>query len=597
KNDGEHQTVLELEKNGHHPVFVTYTKELVREVRKRLFEETNTNFDSCVMTLKDFLLKKNNKDENSVFYYDHSYFKQWLETTKQYWHGGSAKLRAIDSSVAWTYIRGIVKGFVDSASSSPMLSEKAFIKEAKNEDLDLALAQGIYQVAKDFSMHIAAEEKKNDSPYADDNDLAFLLTKKDKIKTEECLIIDEAQDLTFIQVQALIRCVKNNAIYFCGDVNQRINPTIVDLDRFGAYFFNSNTKLSTFELSNTFRCSEGITRFLNHLADLRRTYVAKQDAKNEVKICTSRPPDEGLWATVCESGKKDLFNVLALACNKANCIIIVPNQKRKDELTSIMPENETRIQTITEAKGLEYDNVLIYDFVTENAAEFEKIFSNTHSRNTFDRLLFNMFYVAGTRARERLIILEEKISETIKNRLFLNVYFDQSTKSVSRFLDIDDDIKGWLEEAVRQEELEDFRSAIHSYERAGKQVYAKDIKRCMLLKEEDDLCKAGPISLAVKSHISCAERLTEAQEFKHAFFIYQKIINTCDPGFSSYGYLLSKQMMTKIITKQDISNQMASYGKSDELITNHRQNYIKLIDNSIIINKEIIDNIALSLKK
>ena len=105
--------------------------------------------------------------------------------------------------------------------------------------------------------------------------LKFLLSEIPYKVSTKLVVIDEAQDYTYLQYKIIKKIFKNASYTILGDINQTINPY---------YKYNSlEDLLSVFdngkyiELTKTYRSSEEIIEFsnkvlgLNHVTAIRRS--------------------------------------------------------------------------------------------------------------------------------------------------------------------------------------------------------------------------------------------------------------------------------------------------------------------------------------
>ncbi len=472
----------QLYEAGKEPLYVTYTESLTRNVRDQLIDlgcEASFVY-SHVFMLSDYfnhLLKRNDKGKRVVEFDDYVAWKKTVIFKKS-----ETVLKEIDDWLAWTYIRGVIKGGAVELGVQ-YLPRQEFVRWMnKNESISETISTGIYELAERFDKYCKMQG------LFDDNDLAWEVLDRDIKGVNDAVIIDEVQDLTYLHIMALKDIAANGSIYMCGDINQRINPTIIDLNSIGKVFFgNSSNNMQVLSLGSSYRVGSGIIRFVNNLSDLRREYIGKQNDEAEIVETSSRSRDQGMWVNTCDSKTVSATDLCDLVKDAANSIVLVPDTRSKDEILKCRPKMEGRVRTIFEVKGLEYDNVILMNFVSEYQKLFDDIFAGNLKRNTYARLLFNMIYVGCTRAKERLIIYEKNSTCASEKMISKSAVFKKSVDDIRRFIDLKNDDEGWKTEAIRLEELGDYRSALLAYEHIEGMDIKTDLSRCTYLSQYEDL--------------------------------------------------------------------------------------------------------------
>jgi len=103
------------------------------------------------------------------------------------------------------------------------------------------------------------------------------------------------------------------------------------------------------------------------------------------------------------------FPILGAIFDKHYAIAVTPDEHTRDSLAALFPEAESRIFTVQEAKGLEYDVVFTINVTSAYEREWRKILHEKNvKRQRRLRRFFGYIYVAASRARNHLIIAEEK---------------------------------------------------------------------------------------------------------------------------------------------------------------------------------------------
>lgn len=343
----------------------------------------------------------------------------------------------------YTIIRGFIKGRLNANNEylpyqfDNLKDRESMIEDLlKTEEYSKFLGDDTRCVV-DYIIKIA-EKYQNEKKIPDDNDF-----DPAPYGQWDCIIVDEVQDLTEKQVDFLIRSCKSNKLYFYGDPNQTINPTFFSFSRLDGIYRkakNSSCSMNKEQLKETYRSGEYLIKFINHLSDLRKEYIATQsDAWDEHEKSLLKRKDDK-WACIIRD-EKSLNELFRIFIDSEDCIIIVNDSDEKSILKEKFKDylgSTELIFPITEIKGLEHKNIIAYNIVSKNKERFDEIFSSNFKKSTIHRMIFNRFYVSLTRAKESIVIVETNIDTKMNKILF--EYFDGSTQRIVENVDNDLDL-------------------------------------------------------------------------------------------------------------------------------------------------------------
>ncbi len=334
------------------------------------------------------------------------------------------------------------------------------------------------------------------------------------------IIIDEVQDLTELQVYYLCQLLKQkNNVFVCGDFHQTINPTFFNVGRIESIFrfLGGRDNFSSGKLEKNYRSSKNIVEFANEISCLRKNSIATNEDFNYTEIPLrgeTRKPYVYL-------GNKDLlWNYVK---DKSYVYVVVGTEQTKLQLMNEYPDLESRIMTVSEIKGIENRYIISYNILSEFKSQWADIFSqleaSTKLKSEVYRYYFNVLYVAITRARDVLGMVEDDIPELVSNWLMETM--DVITKFDIDLLGLkeqssDNDL---LNNAMALEQEGAFDQAIATYKsvlKKGDNDLKNDaetgIKRCQYKKD----CKL------TKDYTLCGERLLELREFDEAIPFLQR---------------------------------------------------------------------------
>lgn len=202
----------------------------------------------------------------------------------------------------------------------------------------------------------------------------------------EQVIIDEAQDYSYLQYIILSKIFKKSSFTILGDINQNINPfynyeTLEELNKIfpGKYI----------ELTKTYRSSEEIIAYANQILHLNHVCAIRKNTNKPVIIRNNKK-------TLREdiNSLKENYKSLAIITKNEEAAKNLHEELKQDFSLSyldIHSENfikEFVILPAYLAKGLEFDAVIIYQ-------DRENFFTKEEQK---------LYYVAATRAQHELII-------------------------------------------------------------------------------------------------------------------------------------------------------------------------------------------------
>ena len=215
--------------------------------------------------------------------------------------------------------------------------------------------------------------------------LKFLLGDIPYKVSTKLVVIDEAQDYTFLQYKIIRTLFKNANFTILGDINQTINPYYKynSLEILNNIFTN-NTKY--LELNKTYRSSKEIIEYSNKILGLTHSCAVRRENNVPVTIY-----DKLDYKKLIETIKylKNKYNNLAIitkSVEEANEIYDnVKSSIEKIKVVDIDSEFNKELVIIPAyaSKGLEFDSVIII--------------------NNFDKDKY-LYYVAVTRSQHELII-------------------------------------------------------------------------------------------------------------------------------------------------------------------------------------------------
>ena len=451
---------------GRHPLYLTYSQPLLTEARSSITniltcgagtlgegEQPLTGtrlkkaLDSSMWSFRHFLLfllpASSRQRFSPANYVDFYRFRQhWEDVRRKH---PTVQVRTVGSELAWHVIRTFIKGMYANPEST--MDPQYYAKELPRtlRSVSSATFELIYQ----HSWQNWYSRWCDEHDYWDDQDLTrAVLTLASNSQLElscyPAIFCDESQDFTAIELELIEQLslysdrdvaphlLKHVPFVFAGDPFQTLNPTgfnwdamqssfhmniVQQLDRTGRAMLEFNFQ----ELSFNYRSSTDIVKLANSVQLLRAVLL---DTKG------LRP--QHVWArshtTIPAWFRGDDADCQAAIRDQDELVIIVPCQEN-GELTYVQSDSFLRdialdgdkmtrnILSPARAKGLEYDRVLLYGFGDAAIARLpnlvmyiehpEQETPGSDERLSWEYFL-NQFYVAVTRARKRLFIVDSE---------------------------------------------------------------------------------------------------------------------------------------------------------------------------------------------
>ena len=202
----------------------------------------------------------------------------------------------------------------------------------------------------------------------------------------EYCVIDEAQDMSLIELMYIQQMVINNRFCIIGDLNQNLhnNPITRWEDIFNLF---EGTKISTFLLETNYRSTKNIVDYANKvISPFSKLYLPKPIEKEGSDITHLLNSKEIILETLRESIKNDYQNL------SKSIGFIFNNSTLKEEVLSILKEeitdpekllilDEYKKGTYTprgvyaldfeNCKGLEFNKVYLFGFDIDKIQDFE----------------------------------------------------------------------------------------------------------------------------------------------------------------------------------------------------------------------------------
>jgi hypothetical protein len=292
----------------------------------------------------------------------------------------------MECTIVWREIKSFIKGSVPALQidrNERSLPQNRFLSldeyltiPRKQSRMDEAQRREVYGIFQ------AYEKLKTESFYYDECDLIYNIAGRisslDRNSIEiDSLFIDEVQDFTQAEIYILVKICRNpNNLFLAGDTAQSITVGVdfrfTDVRQiFYNHFGGIEPKL--LQLSHNYRSHSGVLRLAACVVELLYHFFGSSLDK--------LPPDLGLFSgpkpvIMDVANTQELVLMLQGAKRKtsriefgAHQVVIVRSEEAKRSLPEKFDIDKDWVMTVQESKGLEFDDVLLYDFFSDSPAE------------------------------------------------------------------------------------------------------------------------------------------------------------------------------------------------------------------------------------
>jgi hypothetical protein len=239
------------------------------------------------------------------------------------------------------------------------------------------------------------------------------------------VVVDEVQDITVAQLALILKTLRKSGHFLlCGDSNQIVHPNFFAWSRVKTLFWRDPELAARQEikvLRANFRNGRETTRVANTLLKIKHRRFGSIDRESNFLV-EAVTGDAGTVTVLNDKDavKKDLNQKTRGSTQFA---VLVMRDEEKSEARRYF--QTPLIFSIHEAKGLEYENIILYRFISDHRGEFAEIADGVTSRDLegeelayrraadksdksleIYKFYINALYVALTRAIRNVYLIE-----------------------------------------------------------------------------------------------------------------------------------------------------------------------------------------------
>ena len=507
---GSGKTALTLEKMKRargQILYVTLSPYLADNSRNIYFAHHYENDDQEIsfLSFREFLETMRVPEGREITY---SAFSNWLQRFPR-------QQRVSDAHRLYEEFRGVITG---SVIDKPWLDREDYLNRGVRQSIYLDNERElVYRLFEKYLVFL------KENGYYDPSILAHGYLKHAQ-QIYDFIVVDEVQDITNIQLQLILTTLKRpDQFILCGDSNQIVHPNLFSWSNLKSMLYNAESleiHKVTRILQSNFRNSTAVTDLANRLLRIKQKRFGSIDREsNYLMNSVSEKPGELILIKDAEKAKQELNQKIRRSTKFAVLVM------RDEEKAAARQFFDTPLLfSIQEIKGLEYENVILVNFISSDRASFEEITNGVapedlsgdleymRARDKTDKSLeaykffVNSLYVAVTRAVQRLYLIESDTSHPLV-----------------RMLEIQDANNGVTVD-VMQSSIEEWQAEARRLELQGRQEQADEIRR--------DILKTQPVPWDILTPERVRELIVRAcdkkeisQKPKKALFEYSLFYN------------------------------------------------------------------------
>jgi tetratricopeptide (TPR) repeat protein len=349
--------------------------------------------------------------------------------------------------------------------------------------------QDIYEAAERYQGKNRKEGKW------DDLDLTLEIIKNIDNKNSKhlwkILYCDEVQDFAEVQLYLMLRMTEPRYLhppkfFLTGDPCQVLNPSGFSWERIKSvlwqlhedykkrykfYDWNLENYDQPYQFSLNFRSQANIVKLSNQINRLRDPQAKFVQA---FKASLDKP-------LVIRATYAEVFqNRSRFGARHAIIAVNIEEQEKLIKQFSYQDIKAKRILDIPSSKGLEFQQVLIFNFFTTFNGWGKKV---DIENQEFSDYIYNCLYVCATRADTQLIFVEEKDDKYWRQSEILPYIrmgkIDEFPEELELFFQPPKSNEEWLESAKEYEDQGQYEMAQENYLEGGDRLSAKRMEACI----------------------------------------------------------------------------------------------------------------------
>ena len=279
----------------------------------------------------------------------------------------------------------------------------------------------------------------------------------------DAVVVDEVQDMTNAELSLVLACSRNpDSFLLCGDANQIVHPNFFAWAKVKTLFYSEEEaalRAPIHVLEVNYRSSRAVCQVANTLLEIKNARFGSVDRESTALVRAASSSSGRVVGLVKKEPVLRELNQRTRSSAQVAVIVLAEAQKAEARQRFATP----LVFSVAEAKGLEYESVILYDVVSSERARFREICEGIDARAlgaeelTYARakdktdkslevykFFVNALYVALTRAVETVYVVESDVHHPLLALLGVKCGEDVSSVAVST-----SSLEDWQREARR----------------------------------------------------------------------------------------------------------------------------------------------------
>lgn len=338
----------------------------------------------------------------------------------------------------------------------------------------------------------------------------------------DVLVCDEVQDFTDTQLNLLFNLVKNpNDIFLAGDTKQTINPSGFRWEEVRKHFYERGLNVPGLKnLSLNFRSSGSIVQLSNTLLQLKEKFLGKKAEESMEEWRYKGQPA----AAVSGIDMEEMLDILRVTSVRRT--ILVRSEEEKEALKKRL--GTELVFTINEAKGLEFETVVLWKFCADPFSQDTwKITLDLSARRinqSHIRHEINLLYVGITRSQRHLLIYDGPLPSVIwqNDPIRQHVYITGDRDFIRDIWQVPASPEEWDRQGHYFFEREFYKAAAECFKNAGNST-AHTRTLAYHRRQTGDFHQAARYFQQLGDENNAAECYEKAGEYKKALVLWERL--------------------------------------------------------------------------
>ncbi|TLU87766.1 MAG: hypothetical protein FDX21_02805 [Chlorobium sp.] len=459
---GSGKTALMLEKLKHaegEVLYVTHSVYLAQNARNIYYANgfEHTGQEAHFLSYREFVESIRVPAGREATWRD---FSAWFSRIQNWFKG-------VDAHQAFEEIRGVI-----TAGESGVLSREEYRLLGVRQSIFAEQQRDkLYDLFGKYRQWLADEELF---------DLNLIAHEWTAVPRYDFVVIDEVQDLTVAQLSLVLKTLKKPGHFLlCGDSNQIVHPNFFSWSQVKTLFWNDPKLAGQQQLSvltANFRNGTEATRIANQLLKIKHQRFGSIDRESNFLVqAVGGAPGQVVLMADNDVAKRDLDKKTNQSTRFAVLVM-----RDEDKLEARKHFSTPLLFSIHEAKGLEYENIVLFRFVSGHRSEFNEIVDGVVKDDLdVDTLAYRRAKDKGDKSLEVYKFFVNAIYVAL-TRAIKNIYIIESDTGHRLFHLLELSIAGKVNVEAAESTLEEWQKEARKLELQGKQEQAEAIRRTIL---------------------------------------------------------------------------------------------------------------------